>query len=180
MSESNNTGHHVTPNGWIELREPRLVPEKLRRPIMSQMADMGKVAQQADDAVKAAELRAQLGEPGGVVGIDDELMQALYRYNDLIAVALVREWSFKGKPNPHDNGAWEFTGVAEDRFIPISMETLGTLPGEDYDAILKIVSPMAMELMPSFGVDPDPKATIGNSDESAGHSVEESPTQSTL
>ncbi len=174
MSE-NNAGQVVTPNGWIELRDPRLVAEKHRRPIMAQMAEMGKVAESAEKAVELAKIAEETGDTSGLASsVDDDVMDALYRYNDRVALALIRKWSYTGVPD--ENGVWEFTGDEGDKIIPVRLETLPCLPGEDYDAILKVTAPKALELMPSFGVDPNPKATTESSDESGGHSAAESPT----
>lgn len=57
------------PGGWIQLRDPKSVKEKVRRPIMA----------------KAAVLRAA-GDEIDVVGA--------YELNDLISIAVIESWSF--------------------------------------------------------------------------------------
>lgn len=65
------------PNGWVELRDPKAVSERLRRPIMA----------------KATQLSAAAGEAeGGVVSSDS--LTGMFEFNDLLAVALIKQWSF--------------------------------------------------------------------------------------
>lgn len=113
---------HEIPGGWVVLRDPEVVPERLRRPLfansvkMQQFADMEQVSSEA--------------------------LEALSEYNDLLAIAMIQEWSFGGE---------------------VTANALLDLPGNTYDAIRKLVAPFVTKLVPDFSVDgaDDPKATIG-------------------
>jgi hypothetical protein len=58
----------------------------------------------------------------------------MFEFNDLLAVALISEWSFGSE---------------------VSTEALLDLPAETYDAIQKLVAPLVTDLMPSFEVTPE-------------------------
>lgn len=159
-------------NGEITLREPNMVAERTRRPIMTQMGRMGEVAEAAEAATTENARRLAAGEEVSTKLPELELMSELYDYNDLIAVAMIRAWTYKGVKD--EAGLWTFDPDADDATImPITAEALAGLPGGDYDAILKITAPYALELVPSFGVDPDPKVGTGSSSESNGLSTAE-------
>ena len=113
------------PGGWIELRDPKSVSERLRRPVIAK-------ASQLSGAVTAVE--------GGAVS--SEAVTEMFEFNDLIAVALISEWSFDSS---------------------VSAESLLDLPGETYDAIQRTVAPMVTDLMPSFEVTPDADSPTGPS-----------------
>lgn len=68
-------------NGWVELRDPKLVPERLRRPIVQ--SSVSAVAL-ADIDIEAPENAEKVAD---VIGFYSE-------FNDLLAVALVESWSF--------------------------------------------------------------------------------------
>ena len=118
MQKTNLTG------GWVELRNPVEVPERLRRPVVHASID----------AQRFADL-----EEGDFTGADMNQLQVL---NDLVAIALVKEWSFDAA---------------------ISLDGLLDLPSGAYDELLALVSPQVGELMPNFGVNPDPKVPTENS-----------------
>lgn len=61
-------------NGWIELRDPDLVPERLRRPVF-------------EKSIKASQLAADIETDPTVLSFFSEL-------NDVLAVALIESWSF--------------------------------------------------------------------------------------
>jgi hypothetical protein len=61
-------------NGWIELREPDLVPERLRRPVF-------------EKSIMASQLAADIETDPTVLSFFSEL-------NDVLAVALISAWSF--------------------------------------------------------------------------------------
>ena len=118
--------------GWVELRDPELVPERLRRPLVSQSvlaSQFANVDLESDD-------------------VDSELASKAVDFfstlNDLLAVALVEEWSFSE---------------------PITIEGLMNLPGKSYDSIRREVSPMVSKLMPDFGATDDPKALTETSND---------------
>lgn len=104
-------------DGWVTLREPRMVPERLRRPIVAKASTMQRIA-------------SSLSEDS----VSEDHIGALFSFNDLVAVALIMDWS------------WD---------SPVAVESLLDLPGADYDAIQKLVAPMLTDLMPSFEPTPD-------------------------
>jgi hypothetical protein len=114
------------PNGWIELRDPKLVSERLRRPIMA------KASQLSASSNKAAE-----GE------VDADSLNGMFEFNDLLAVALVKAWSFEE---------------------PITVDGMLDLPTASYDAIQKIVAPLLSELLPSFEASPEADSPTDPSD----------------
>jgi hypothetical protein len=69
--------------GWVLLRDPAKVPERLRRPVTNMAAGL------------QPEITAATGDEGDPTLTADVLarFQAL---NDLVIVALVAEWSFEG------------------------------------------------------------------------------------
>jgi hypothetical protein len=119
MQKENLTG------GWVELRDPKEVPEKLRRPVV----------QASIDAQKFADL-----QDGDFTGADMNELQSL---NDLVAIALIKDWSFEQ---------------------PVTLEGLLDIPSGAYDELLALVAPKIGQLMPNFGVNPDPKALTENSE----------------
>ena len=106
-------------SGWIQLRDPELVPERLRRPVFEKSATGSALVE--DDSI-----------------VDENTMKFFSEFNDLVAVAMISEWSFE---------------------FPVSLDGMLDLPSKTYDDIRKVVSPYINELIPDFGVDPDPKAT---------------------
>lgn len=115
-------------SGWVQLRDPELVPERLRRPVFQKSADAAIFANDEDE-------------------ISNEMMAFFSDFNDLLAVAMISEWSFD---------------------FPVSVEGMLDLPSRTYDDVRKAVAPFIKKLIPDFGADPDPKATIDNSPESDG------------
>ena len=73
--------------------------------------------------------------------LDESGMDFLFEFNDAIAMCLITAWSWSD---------------------PVSLDSLRELPGSVYDEIIRYCSPLMPRLMPDFGVDPDPKAPIGN------------------
>lgn len=117
--------------GWVVLRDPKTISERMRRPIIAKATAMRVVANKvtnADDDDTFSE---------------DEFL-SLYAFNDLVAVAVISEWS------------WDF---------PVSLDGLLDLPAGDYDAVLKITAPLVSDLMPSFEPDPDADSPTVPSDE---------------
>jgi hypothetical protein len=110
-------------SGWIELREPNLVSERLRRPVFEKSVSGSSLVEEEDNVVS------------------EETMRFFSEFNDLVALAMIKEWSFE---------------------FPISLEGLLDLPSRTYDDVRKAVTPFVNELIPDFGVDPDPKATTAS------------------
>ena len=108
-------------SGWIELRDPKAVPERLRRPVFSKSMESATYAKDNDLEV-----------------ISTDAIDLLSEFNDLLAVAMVEKWSFSDV---------------------VSVEEMLDLPSRTYDDIRQAVAPFVNDLIPDFGVDPDPKAT---------------------
>ena len=118
--------------GWLVLRDPKEVPERLRRPILLKGNAIAKqTAAIANGSVEAS-------------NIDEDTLAGMFAFNDLLAVALISEWSF-----------------AE----PITVEGLGNLPGKTYDSVQKIVAPLITAVMPDFEPSPEEDSPTVPSDE---------------
>ena len=113
MSRPNVTG------GWVELRDPKLVPERLRRPIVTRASDIGSKAREIADA----------GVDQAASMVDAATLTGMFEFNDLLVVALVKEWSFESA---------------------ITVDGLLDLPGGVYDELQRIVTPLLSDVMPSF------------------------------
>jgi len=111
---------HSINEGWVTLRDPRMVSERRRRPILAKAASMQSKANMINDAAEG--------------DVDEASLNALYEFNDLVAIALIESWS------------WE---------TDVSAEALQDLASRDYDAIQSLVAPMVKDLMPSFEVTPE-------------------------
>ena len=111
--------------GWVVLRDPKEVPERLRRPILAKASKIG--------------TQAQALANGDESGVDEDTISGMFEFNDLLAIALIKEWSFDA---------------------PVTVDNLLDLPANSYDAIQKVVAPLLEPLMPSFSVEDssDPKA----------------------
>lgn len=118
-------------DGWVILRDPKQVSERNRRPIIAKATMMQRAA-----------FRVQEGIQGDGLVPEDEFL-ALYEFNDLVAVALIQEWS------------WD---------MPITVDSLLDLPSTTYDEVLKVTAPLVTDLMPSFEPDvDDPNSPTGPS-----------------
>lgn len=110
-------------SGWIKLRAPETVTERLRRPVFEKSASGISMVEDDSDSVSP------------------EALSFFSEFNDLVALAMIEEWSFD---------------------LPITLDGLLDLPSKAYDDVRKAVTPFVPELIPDFGVDPDPKATTDN------------------
>lgn len=73
---------HDVAGGWVELRDPKEVPERLRRPILLKGNTIAKQsAAIADGSVEAS-------------NIDEDTLAGMFDFNDLLAIALIAGWSF--------------------------------------------------------------------------------------
>jgi hypothetical protein len=119
--------------GWIEIRDAKEVPERLRRPIVE--LTMSGVPLQPHMEAMQNDLASV--DPAVVA----QFMQYSAKFNDKAILALVKEWSFPD---------------------PVSEESIMDLPAGVFDEIQTAIAPFISELLPNFGVDPDPKATTDN------------------
>lgn len=119
--------------GWIDLREPEEVPERLRRPIVS--TTMSGIPMQAE--IEAMQDNPDQADPVVLA----KFLEFSQKFGDLAALAFIREWSF-----------------AE----PITSETIQDLPSKVFDEIQEAISPLTIKLLPTFGATKesvlDPKA----------------------
>ena len=119
--------------GWVELREPEEVPERLRRPIVN--ITMSGIPLQA-------KLDSLLENPEQADSNDlAQFMAFSTEFGDKAALAFIKEWSFPD---------------------PITSESIQDLPSKVFDEIQAAISPLANRLLPNFGVDVDPKAPTDN------------------
>lgn len=87
------------------------------------------------------QIKAMRDNPGdeGVV-LDADVLERFEDLNDLVIVALVAEWSFE---------------------LPISIESVGDLPGDAYDLLRRESAKAIKELLPDFSPNPDPAGPTG-------------------
>lgn len=64
-------------SGWVELREPNLVPERLRRPVFEKSIGGQNLVDEGAD-------------------LDEATLKFFSEFNDLLAVAMISSWSFDG------------------------------------------------------------------------------------
>jgi hypothetical protein len=122
--------HDLQDGSWIELRDPKKVSERLRRPVMSAATrlfkDQGALAdlESAEDAAAAARM------------LPPDFLDGASELNDLVSVALISDWSFDA---------------------PVSTDALLDLPGPVYDEIRDLCAPLFSDVLPDFEPSPDPK-----------------------
>jgi hypothetical protein len=121
--------------GWIEYRDPEDVPERLRRKVVNMSGTATKLAGRL--------MNLDLEDPSSFEGVEitADDMEFLSSFNDAVAMCLVVAWSFDQ---------------------PVTEEGLVELPKSVYDRIVGYCRDKVPALMPSFGVDPDPKAPTGS------------------
>jgi hypothetical protein len=61
-------------SGWIQLRDPELVPERLRRPVFEKSVQGSALFNDED--------------------MDSDTIKFFSEFNDLLAIAMISEWSF--------------------------------------------------------------------------------------
>ncbi len=72
----------IVGSGWVTLRDPKMVPERLRRPIMAQAASIQQVARELTTSIDTDSMASK------------ESVLSLYDFNDLVAIALISAWSW--------------------------------------------------------------------------------------
>ena len=65
--------------GWIQLRDPKRVTERQRRPLISKIAELAQAGGMTED------------------DFDVKSLEAINEYGDLLAVALIESWSFSAE-----------------------------------------------------------------------------------
>ena len=119
--------------GWVEFRDPELTPERLRRPLIALAARGAAVASRLDAIDES--------KPETWEAVSDDDMSIASKFNDLAVMCVVTAWSFEA---------------------PVTVDGLLDLPGPVYDAVVKHTLTLLPRLMPSFAVNPDPKALSGS------------------
>lgn len=116
----------TVPGGWVDVREPEDVPERLRRRVTLLSSTAANMAERLADTPEAAQASD---------------VEFVLNFNDAIVLCLVMGWS------------WDY---------PVTSDGLLDLPGPAYDAIVQHAQTQVGRLVPSFAIDPDPKATTAN------------------
>lgn len=116
------------PDGqWCQLRDPKKVPERLRRPceqvVFLMSTEMRIWMAQNEDLEVGDDLVAFVSKMPQFSREDVDLLSQM---TDLAAVALIAEWSFDG--------------------VPVSLDALMDLPGDTYDAIKEAVQPLSGQM----------------------------------
>lgn len=115
--------------GHAELRDPKLVPERLRRPVMrTYVTFLALFVDEVDGDGRP--ITDKLGRPVKSPPTTPEALDVASELNDVLALALIGSWSFDTPP---------------------SLEALQDLPGADYDAVRAAVSPLLQAVLPDFG-----------------------------
>lgn len=117
---------------WADLRSPKQVPERYRRPILPLVTGLIRSAgfAQAGDSDRRP-TTDEMRELAKAVGPDD--LKALNDLNDATIIAMVEKWSFSQ---------------------PVAADSLLDLPGDAYDSLREITAPFLLELIPDFGPTP--------------------------
>lgn len=134
---------------WIELRDPDLVTERLRRPITTRMALLERHgftrallhAKQSEKALakddnEQTRQAARAAEESLAEVLTPESLELLNEINDYSAVAIISAWSFDA---------------------PVTLDgLLDSVPRWAYDEIRQAVAKPAMALMPDFSASIEP------------------------
>ena len=125
------------PDGaWASLRDPKKVPERLRRPVLAVLMAQGK------NSAELPTITPDTPPEEVLQALDSSVLDKFSELNDLVVVALVEEWSYTD--------------------TPITADSVLDLPGDVYDALREAVAPFVVDLIPDFGPTPDPKARTGS------------------
>jgi len=115
---------HTFPSGGsFTLRDPEQVPERLRRPVSDHLYAL---ASKVDEPAAT--------EDGAEEKFDTALIGQADALNDLLAVALIAEWT---------------------KEVPVSLDSLLDLGKGDYDTVRRVVAPLAAALLPDFSPTPE-------------------------
>jgi hypothetical protein len=137
------TARHDVPGGWVELREPGEVPERLRQPVkivsakLAQFKGMRKAADRANAAgVTDSQSLAALDEATEQAIAEEmgEAMEHLIRLQNLTILSRVAAWSFSDS---------------------VTIDGLLDLPASTYDAVEGLCG-KAADLAEDLGPNPDP------------------------
>jgi len=65
------------PGGWVQLRDPKSVSERLRRPIVAKASQLAGAVNEITDN-----------------NVSETNLTSMFEFNDLVAIALIEKWSF--------------------------------------------------------------------------------------
>lgn len=123
---------HDVHGGWVELREPEDVPQRLRRKVISAIGSI------AADSSTVAALQASATPEEMVASVGGNSFDTFLGLQDVAILALVSAWSF----GPQVDAA-----------------TFDEIGGRAVDDMATLCMPLLDRMMPTFAPDPDPKAT---------------------
>lgn len=123
------------------LRQPRTVPERLRRPLANARARLSAMLPDPPPGMSESDRTMFFGK---AISAHPEDMD---RVNDLLILALVSDWSFD---------------------MPVTEASLGELSGETYDALKAEAEKYRDALFPSFEPTADPDSPTVPSSDSEG------------
>ncbi len=145
----------LSADNWAELRDPRDISERLRRPIVRAIT---RVSREGWLAIQAPPEQGPDGNPLPP-RLPAEDLEAFGEANDAGIVALVKAWSYPA---------------------PVSIDAVLDLPAADYDRLRAAVAPLIGEMFTSFEPSQDPDSPIAPSSDSATRSEGGSQTDSQM
>lgn len=144
MSEVFVSHRVLEAGGWIEIRDPRTVTERARRPLMKMaMAAVRHQGVMNIDESDPEAVAATLAAAPEVIGEFENL-------NDALIIAMLTGWSFD---------------------VPITMDDLLDLPTKTYQEIQTVIAPLITIIMPNFEPTPDAASPTVASNESVTPSL---------
>lgn len=160
------------PNGaWAELRDPRTVSTRLRRPYQRAMRKLPPETLNRLDAINQRRAEAEgakdeealrlanLELQGVYAALPEAEIDAIDEASDAASAALVERWSFPQA---------------------VSLEAILDLPGHVGDALREAVAPLVAGMFVDTSPDPNRGAPGGGSSDSEAHSAEGQPTTSPM
>jgi hypothetical protein len=134
--------HQLPDDGWVDLRDPAEVPERLRRPVttlqmlLARDPAFANVVKDAKDKGVAALDDIDESQAVDMVGAMGEASFArMQELSDRVIVSRVAGWSYD---------------------LPITSDALLDLPGKVYDALKELTAEGALKAGPDFSPSTDP------------------------
>jgi hypothetical protein len=126
---------HTAPSGMtFTTIEPTQVSERKRRPVARKLLQLAEAFEPVSDGT-SPQVGAEDAEPERDVDLSVDDLALADDLNDLLAVALISEWSLP---------------------VPVSVDALLDLPTADYQAVRRVVAPHVTAMLPDFAPSPDP------------------------
>lgn len=121
--------------GWADIKAPTAVSERNRRPVEKALLAIAQSNAMKDlESTTVAEIAST---------IDSDSFDKFTVLNDLLIVARVSAWSFD---------------------LPITLDNILDLPGEDYKTLQEATAEGITEMMPNFSASDEPDSPIKPSD----------------